>query len=86
MVRRCAFHIRYDVYFTIASCNLQSLDAHKSKKFTMSLVIYIMVKPMMQGVPGAYSEDAALKAYPHCETVPCDEFEDAFKVSSMISV
>ncbi|KAA8524694.1 hypothetical protein F0562_011117 [Nyssa sinensis] len=29
--------------------------------------------------PGAYSEDAALKAYPQCETVPCDEFEDAFK-------
>lgn len=41
---------------------------------------------MIQGVPGAYSEDAALKAYPHCETVPCDEFEDAFKVSNMMSI
>ncbi|CAK8564385.1 unnamed protein product [Lathyrus sativus] len=32
-----------------------------------------------QGVPGAYSEDAALKAYPNCETVPCDDYEAAFK-------
>lgn len=45
-----------------------------------------MVETMMQGIPGAYSEDAALKAYPLSETVPCEEFEDAFKVSSMISV
>ncbi|XP_026448158.1 arogenate dehydratase/prephenate dehydratase 1, chloroplastic-like [Papaver somniferum] len=32
-----------------------------------------------QGVPGAYSEAAALKAYPGCEAVPCDQFEAAFK-------
>ncbi|XP_048127465.1 arogenate dehydratase/prephenate dehydratase 1, chloroplastic-like isoform X3 [Rhodamnia argentea] len=32
-----------------------------------------------KGVPGSFSEDAALKAYPNCETVPCDEFEEAFK-------
>ncbi|XP_022716118.1 arogenate dehydratase/prephenate dehydratase 1, chloroplastic [Durio zibethinus] len=32
-----------------------------------------------QGIPGAYSEDAALKAYPNCETVPCDQFEATFK-------
>lgn len=31
-------------------------------------------------MPGAYSEAAALKAYPKCETVPCDQFEAAFKV------
>ncbi|XP_052178401.1 arogenate dehydratase/prephenate dehydratase 1, chloroplastic-like isoform X1 [Diospyros lotus] len=37
------------------------------------------VRISYKGVPGAYSEDAALKAYPQCETVPCDEFEDAFK-------
>jgi arogenate/prephenate dehydratase len=29
---------------------------------------------------GSYSEDAALKAYPKCEPIPCNEFEDAFKV------
>ncbi|KAK9284679.1 hypothetical protein L1049_023855 [Liquidambar formosana] len=37
------------------------------------------VRISYKGVPGSYSEDAALKAYPHCETVPCNEFEDAFK-------
>ncbi|XP_004507685.1 arogenate dehydratase/prephenate dehydratase 1, chloroplastic [Cicer arietinum] len=37
------------------------------------------VRVAYQGLPGAYSEDAALKAYPECETVPCDEFEAAFK-------
>lgn len=38
---------------------------------------------MMQGLPGSYSEDAALKAYPNCESVPCNEFEDAFKVFNL---
>ncbi|KAL6573844.1 ADP,ATP carrier protein [Orobanche hederae] len=32
-----------------------------------------------RGVPGSYSEAAALKAYPNCETVPCDQFEAVFK-------
>ncbi|CAA6669331.1 unnamed protein product [Spirodela intermedia] len=31
-----------------------------------------------QGVPGAYSESAAAKAYPNCEAVPCELFETAF--------
>jgi hypothetical protein len=34
----------------------------------------------LQGVPGAYSEAAAAKAYPSCEAVPCDQFEAAFQV------
>ncbi|KAL8153170.1 hypothetical protein V2J09_010930 [Rumex salicifolius] len=37
------------------------------------------VRIAFKGIPGAYSEDAALKAYPQCETVPCKEFEDAFE-------
>ncbi|KAJ7967702.1 Arogenate dehydratase [Quillaja saponaria] len=37
------------------------------------------VRVAYQGLPGAYSEDAALKVYPKCETVPCEEFEVAFK-------
>ncbi|GAB2211045.1 hypothetical protein Droror1_Dr00016336 [Drosera rotundifolia] len=37
------------------------------------------VRVAYQGVPGSYSEDAALKACPGCETVPCDEFEAAFQ-------
>lgn len=32
-----------------------------------------------QGVPGAYSEAAAGKAYPGCEPIPCDQFEAAFQ-------
>ncbi|XP_073028162.1 arogenate dehydratase/prephenate dehydratase 1, chloroplastic-like isoform X2 [Primulina eburnea] len=36
------------------------------------------VRVAYQGIPGAYSEAAALKAYPKCETVPCDQFEAAF--------
>ncbi|KAF8077150.1 hypothetical protein N665_1060s0027 [Sinapis alba] len=32
-----------------------------------------------QGVPGAYSEAAACKAYPNCEAVPCEQFEVAFQ-------
>ncbi|CAK9176064.1 unnamed protein product [Ilex paraguariensis] len=37
------------------------------------------VRVAYQGIPGAYSEAAALNAYPKCETVPCDQFEAAFK-------
>ncbi|XP_061977480.1 arogenate dehydratase/prephenate dehydratase 1, chloroplastic-like isoform X2 [Populus nigra] len=37
------------------------------------------VRVAYQGMPGAYGEAAALKAYPKCETVPCEEFEAAFK-------
>ncbi|ONK78526.1 uncharacterized protein A4U43_C02F19750 [Asparagus officinalis] len=32
-----------------------------------------------QGVPGAYSEAAAGKAYFNCEAIPCDQFEVAFQ-------
>ncbi|KAI9197723.1 hypothetical protein LWI28_003152 [Acer negundo] len=37
------------------------------------------VRVAYQGIPGAYSEAAALKAYPKSETVPCEQFEAAFK-------
>jgi arogenate/prephenate dehydratase len=32
-----------------------------------------------QGVPGAYSEAAAAKAYPGCDAIPCDQFVVAFQ-------
>ncbi|KAK2974839.1 hypothetical protein RJ640_005623 [Escallonia rubra] len=44
------------------------------------------VRIAYQGLPGAYSEAAALKAYPKCETVPCDQFEAAFKVSLFVDI
>ncbi|KAJ7566441.1 hypothetical protein O6H91_02G103300 [Diphasiastrum complanatum] len=37
------------------------------------------LKVAYQGVPGAYSELAAAKAYPDCEAVPCEQFEAAFQ-------
>nr|POE46518.1 isoform 2 of arogenate dehydratase/prephenate dehydratase 1, chloroplastic [Quercus suber] len=42
------------------------------------------VRVAYQGFPGAYSEAAALKAYPKCETVPRDQFEEAFKVHIVV--
>ncbi|XP_044483317.1 arogenate dehydratase/prephenate dehydratase 2, chloroplastic isoform X1 [Mangifera indica] len=32
-----------------------------------------------QGVPGAFSESVAEKAYPNCEAVPCEQFDTAFE-------
>ncbi|XP_074329433.1 arogenate dehydratase/prephenate dehydratase 1, chloroplastic isoform X2 [Apium graveolens] len=67
----------------------QSLGFHKdlnslpkplsATDFSSSLDDGSKVRVAYQGVPGAYSEAAALKAYPKCETVPCDQFEAAFK-------
>ncbi|XP_073108361.1 arogenate dehydratase/prephenate dehydratase 1, chloroplastic isoform X5 [Elaeis guineensis] len=37
------------------------------------------VRVAYQGSPGAFSEAAALKAYPQCVAVPCEQFEVAFK-------
>lgn len=37
------------------------------------------VRIAYQGSSGAFSEAAALKAYPECEPVPCEQFELAFK-------
>ncbi|KAK3032664.1 hypothetical protein RJ639_034930 [Escallonia herrerae] len=37
------------------------------------------LRVVYQGVPGAYSEAAAWKAYRNCEAIPCDQFEVAFR-------
>ncbi|RWW14859.1 hypothetical protein GW17_00021334 [Ensete ventricosum] len=44
------------------------------------------VRVAYQGLPGAFSEAAALKAYPQCEAVPCEQFEVAFKVHLVVTV
>lgn len=51
---------------------LTSTDIRASAKGSNVRVAY-------QGSPGAFSELAALKAYPQSETVPCDQFEVVFK-------
>ena len=38
-----------------------------------------------QGVPGAYSEAAALAAFPGCDPVPCRTFEGAFQAAAQWS-
>ncbi|KAL9225612.1 hypothetical protein vseg_001515 [Gypsophila vaccaria] len=38
-----------------------------------------LLRVAYQGVPGAYSEAAAEKAYPNSEAIPCDQFEVAFQ-------
>eukprot|EP00850_Spirogloea_muscicola_P015323 SM000116S24244 [mRNA] locus=s116:191412:195001:- [translate_table: standard] len=40
----------------------------------------------LQGMPGAYSESAASKAYPNCEPVPCEQFDAAFQVMSYVLI
>lgn len=50
---------------------LTALDLSSSVDGSLLRVAY-------QGLPGAYSESAAAKAYPNCEAVPCELFETAF--------
>lgn len=38
-----------------------------------------LLRVAYQGVPGAYSQLAAEKAYPGCESVPCEQFETVFE-------
>lgn len=41
-------------------------------------------KVAYQGVPGAYSEVAARKACPDFDPLPCEQFEVAFQVRSVL--
>ncbi|GFZ17815.1 arogenate dehydratase 6 [Actinidia rufa] len=68
---------------------LQQKDGHKTldlvpKPVTISDLLPApihgsTIRVAYQGVPGAYSEAAAGKAYPNCEAIPCDQFEVAFQ-------
>ena len=39
------------------------------------------IRVAYQGMPGAYSEAAALTAYPNSEPCPCEQFENAFEAT-----
>lgn len=56
------------VFSPLSVCHLPATPNNSAK-----------VKISYKGIPGAYSEDAVLLAYPQCETVPSDKFEDVFK-------
>ncbi|ESQ51246.1 hypothetical protein EUTSA_v10016681mg [Eutrema salsugineum] len=66
--------------------NKSLVQNHQSKKKPLSITD-LSPAPMhgsnlrvaYQGVPGAYSEAAAGKAYPNCQAIPCDQFEVAFQ-------
>jgi len=55
----------------------EATDVDKVKSSTGSPLVVAY-----QGVPGAYSEGAALKACPGWETLPCEQFETAFQALS----
>ncbi|KOM53416.1 hypothetical protein LR48_Vigan09g207500 [Vigna angularis] len=52
--------------------NLLPTNDFSSRDGTQLCVAY-------KGLAGAYTEEAALKAYPKCETVPCDDFETSLQ-------
>lgn len=62
----------------VASTNNLSKPLTKINDLSSTPMHGSAIRVAYQGVPGAYSEAAANKAYPNCEAVPCDQFEDAF--------
>ncbi len=67
------------------------MATHKSQNFSLGSLALQMNpdqnKPheqriAYQGVPGAFSEAACLKACPDGEPLPCEQFETAFQVST----
>ncbi|KAL3518489.1 hypothetical protein ACH5RR_021078 [Cinchona calisaya] len=73
---------------TVVNGHKANLDLVPIDNFSQSLTIADLSPAPMhgsklrvayQGVPGAYSEAAAGKAYPNCEAIPCDQFEVVFQ-------
>ncbi|KAL5102427.1 hypothetical protein RYX36_006754 [Vicia faba] len=65
-------HQRVSIHVEDQKPLLHSAYQNYSRAFTETSTCF-------PGVSRAYSEDAALKAYPNCESVPCDDYEAAFK-------
>nr|CAD1841953.1 unnamed protein product [Ananas comosus var. bracteatus] len=62
----------------ISSNDSQTLPRPLSVSDVANSVDGSRLRVAYQGLPGAYSEAAAAKAYPNCEAVPCELFETAF--------
>ncbi|KAK0580100.1 hypothetical protein LWI29_036375 [Acer saccharum] len=67
-------HIQLHNLITLTNCRTFVCNRPSSSSSDVS-----KVRVAYQGIPGAYSEAAALKAYLKSETVPCEQFEAAFK-------
>ncbi|KAK0579349.1 hypothetical protein LWI29_024954 [Acer saccharum] len=68
-------HIQLHNLITLTNCRTFVCNRPSSSSSDVS-----KVRVAYQGIPGAYSEAAALKAYLKSETVPCEQFEAAFKM------
>ncbi|KAK4489101.1 hypothetical protein RD792_004895, partial [Penstemon davidsonii] len=58
--------------------NIVTFSEEKSKNIFINGT---KLRVAYQGVPGAHSEAAAIKAYPNCELFQCERFEDTFKAA-----
>ena len=58
-------------------CALQQATGGAQGQSVANMVAY-------QGVPGAYSEQAALKACPEWSHIPCESFELVFQALSQV--
>ncbi|KAK0580241.1 hypothetical protein LWI29_038463 [Acer saccharum] len=67
-------HIQLHNLITLTNCRTFVCNRPSSSSSDVS-----KVRVAYQGIPGAYSEAAALKAYLKSETLPCEQFEAAFK-------
>ncbi|XP_042393174.1 arogenate dehydratase 2-like [Zingiber officinale] len=67
-----------EIHVDYACKDPQSLRRPLSISDSSSLFEGAQFRVAYQGLPGAYSEAAAAKAYPKCEAVPCELFETAF--------
>ncbi|UPQ99604.1 prephenate dehydratase [Chloropicon primus] len=62
-----------------ATCVASGTWTTTKKAFVPRNVCLDALKVSFQGVPGAYSEQAAKKCYPDAEVVPCPDFETTHK-------
>lgn len=74
---QCTTFYAWSNTLALADNNISSVNNAMPMLF---LIICWIGLAIFQGVPGAFSESAAGKAYPNCEPVPCEQFDTAFEV------
>lgn len=71
------------LHCTVFSWFRPALHPYSFFGFRVTLPAHCMAHNL-QGVPGAYSEMAALKACPGWEPLPCEQFETAFQALTQV--